>query len=354
MKTSGLHVVAITVVLTALATVGRADVVTLSNGSRIVGIVERLDDGKLTIATEFAGTLEVDAAMVTSIVTEDSVNVGLTTGDRLVGVAGPPPQEGEIVVQTEVGEVTAALVQTEAIWLIGEKSPEQLHAEKEAEAKVGKWSFTLEGGVSFTEGNKEILEAQGGLELKRQSSIDLLRFYATGMYREDHKVRSAAEVIGGVYYEYLLTDRFFLYGKSEAEYDEFENLDLRFTAGLGGGYYWLKQPDHELKTRAGVGYLHESFMDGTSRDDPQAEVGLDYMVDLLEWLKFTHSATYYPTFESVRDYRLVFDTAFLMPLGTSDKWKLKLGAKHEYDPIPQPGLHRLDQTYYANILLELK
>ena len=331
-----------------------ADEVVLSDGSRLIGTVERLCDGKLFFATRFAGTLEIDAAMITSLATEGAVNVGLTSGDRLVGVVTPVGEEARVVVHTEGGDLGAPLDKVQAIWLLGERSPEERRVEEETEARIGKWSFTLEAGASFSEGNKEILEAQGGLELKRQSSVDLLKFYANGQYREDRKVRSAAEVIGGAYYEYLLTDRFFLYGKTEAEYDEFESLDLRFTAGFGGGYYWLKKPDHELKTRAGIGYLHESFMDGTSRDDPQAEIGLEYMVDLLEWLKFTHSATYYPTFESIRDYRLVFDTAFLMPLGTSDMWKLKLGAKHEYDPIPRPGLEQLDQTYYANIVMELK
>ena len=90
------------------------------------------------------------------------------------------------------------------------------------------------------------------------------------------------------------------------------------------------------------------------RDAAQAELGLDYRVDIVPWLQFLHSTTYYPTFESLRDYRLVSDSAFLIPLGESDMWKLKLGAQYEYDPIPQPGLKRLDQTYYANIVLDLK
>ncbi|MCB9866393.1 MAG: DUF481 domain-containing protein [Phycisphaerales bacterium] len=75
-------------------------------------------------------------------------------------------------------------------------------------------------------------------------------------------------------------------------------------------------------------------------------------MDLTEWLRFTHSTIWYPTFNSLRDYRLTSDTAFLMPLGTSEIWKFKIGAAYEYDPIPQPGRERLDETYYANILLD--
>jgi putative salt-induced outer membrane protein YdiY len=198
------------------------------------------------------------------------------------------------------------------------------------------------------------LEARAAATLQHKSKYDLWKFYLMGQYGEQNELRSVAEVKGGIYFEHLFGERPFAYMRNEAEYDEFENIDLRYTLIVGGGYYWLKEPTHQFKTFAGVGYLHETYSNGETRDDPQGEVGLEYMVDLTEWLKFTHNASWYPTFESLSDYRLVFDTAFLMPLGTSDKWKLKLGATHEYDSIPQPGLERLDQTYYANILLELK
>ena len=84
----------------------------------------------------------------------------------------------------------------------------------------------------------------------------------SGEYAENNDVRDTAEVKGGAYYEYLFSKRWFAYGAMDLEYDEFENLDLRFSTTVGVGYYWLKEPDHELKTRGGIGYLHESFMDG--------------------------------------------------------------------------------------------
>ena len=63
--------------------------------------------------------------------------------------------------------------------------------------------------------------------------------------------------------------------------------------------------------------------------------------------------TYSPDFEEFDDYRLDVDTALLMPL-KSDNLKLKLGMRNEYDSQPVAGNERLDNTYYANLLLELK
>jgi putative salt-induced outer membrane protein YdiY len=349
------------ILLIVLVAPGAADVVTLSDGSRLIGTVERMGDGKLILVTKFAGTLEIDATQVTLVETEQKVNVDMTTGDRLVGTIEYSSIAEHPVVQTELGGIPITTDKIEAIWPEGEKSPEVLAMEEqiakvreEMEAQRPKWTATLEAGLFYTEGNAEILRASGRAAAQRTTVKDLLKFYVSGEYSEEDKQRSAHEVKGGAYYEYLFTARWFAYGRSDLEYDEFENLDLRFSTTVGAGYYWLKKPEHELKTRAGIGYLHETYMDGVTTNTAQAEVGLDYRVDITPWMRFTNGTTWYPTFESLDDYRLVSESAFLFPLGNSDIWKLKLGALYEYDSIPNPGFERLDQTYFANILLELK
>lgn len=338
-------------VFALLAASARSDTVVLVDGSTLVGNIGRMDEIKLTITTEFAGLLEIDAAKVVSIATDKVVNVGLVSGDRLVGPMST--REGGAVVQTRMGEIPVAVQDIQAVWPQGEDSPQERAIKQEAEAKVGKWSATLEAGGIYSEGNTEQLVARGKIELRRKSSIDLLKFYASGEYAEQFKRRSAAEAKAGMRYEYLFTDRLYGFVAQEVEYDEFENLELRYSFSLGPGYYWIKEDDHELKTFVGAGYLHETFIDGFTRDDAQLEVGLDYFIDIAEWLKFTHMARYYPTFDSVRDYRLVFDTAFQLPLAL-DKWSLKFGALYEYDPIPRPGFQSFDQTYYANLALDIK
>jgi putative salt-induced outer membrane protein YdiY len=338
-----------------------ADVITLADGSRIIGTVERLADGKLILATQFAGTLEIDASKVTQIQTEQTVNVGMTSGDRLVGPIEWKPDLDRAVVRTELGGIPIKVDRVAAIWPEGGKSPEVVAMEaqiakvhEELEARKSRWSATLEAGLLYKEGNTDVLDARGRAELRRTWPRDLLKFYVSGEYSEENDRRSASEVKGGAYFEHLLSERWFAYAATELEYDEFENLDLRAILSFGAGYYWIKKPEHELKNRAGIGYQHESFMDGFTTDTAQMELGLDYRLDIAPWVQFTHGTTWYPTFESVRDYRLVLDSALLFPLGRSEVWKLKLGALYEYDSLPRPGFDRLDQTYYANILLDLK
>lgn len=338
-----------------------ADVVTLSDGSRLVGTVERLGGGKVVLVTKYAGTLEIDAAQVTAIETEQRVNVDMTSGDRLVGKIEWSNAVEHPVVQTELGGIPITTDKIAAIWPEGGKSPEVLaveeqlaKAQKEFEAAQAKWTAIFEASLFDTEGNSEVFRFHGRAEADRKSPKDLLKFYVSGDYSEENDKRSTSEVKGGAYYEYLFTERWFGYGSMELEYDEFENLELRTSVNVGAGYYWLKKEHHELKSRAGLGYIHENYMDGSTTSSAQAELGLDYRLDITPWLRFTSSDTWYPTFQSLRDYRLVSDNAFLIPLNGSDAWKLKLGALYEYDSTPQPGFKALDQTYMASIVLELK
>jgi len=339
----------------------RADVVTLTDGSRLIGTVERLADGKIILVTEFAGTLEIEQDKIASIETDQPINVGMDSGDRLVGRINWNDTVEHAVVQTAMGGIPVDVERISDVWPRDGKSPEAVAMEQqvaaireEAAARVGKWTATVEAGLLRKDGNTNSLNARGRAELRHQSTDDLLKFYLSGEYSEESEIRNTAEVKAGAYYEYLITERIFAYGSLDLEYDEFENLDLRAIVSAGGGYYWIKKPEHELNTRGGIGCKHESFMDGFVENTPQAVVGLDYRLDITSWMQFVNSTTWHPTFESVRDYRLVADTALLFPLGGSDIWKLKIGALYEYDPLPRPEFEPLDETYYANILLDIK
>ncbi len=335
-----------------------ADTVLIVDGSRIVGTIEQLADGRLVIATEFAGRLEIDWSKIKAFTTEQKVNVNLASGDRLVGVVELPADTELPVVQTAMGPINIAVQDITAIWPEGREDPQivavRADAKKAQEAMKPKWSATLEAGAVRTEGNTDTLDARGRLNVRRKSQEDLLKFYLAAEYAEKDDERNRNEYKGGILYENLLTDRWNWYTRLELEFDEFEDLDLRATAAAGVGYYWLKKPDHELQTRIGAGYRHEAYDTGETTDDAVVDLGLDYRLDITPWAQFTHSTVWAPNIEELGDYRLTLDTALALPLANSDVWKLKLGIANEYNSDPQPGFDRLDNTYYANIVLEVK
>jgi len=345
------HYVVIAVALgTLLAPVAMADTVMTSDGSSFVGTIEQIADGKVVLATQAAGRLTIDLTMVTGIATDQSVSIELASGDTLVGVVAPAAEAGSFVVQSEVGDVTAATSSIALLWTRGAENP---RVAAQLEAAKPKWTATLEGGVTRTDGNTDTLEGHGRFDVKRKTSEDLLQFHLAGSYGEENKRRTKNEYLGGIRYENNMTDRSFWYTRMALEHDEFERIDLRATVAAGFGHYWLKKAEQELKTSIGAGYRHESYAGGRTEDDFVLDLGLDYRVELAEWIQFTHSTAYSPDIEEFENYRLALDTALLMPL-RDDRLAWKIGMRNDYNSNPAPGLDRLDNTYYTSIVWHIR
>ena len=334
-----------------------ADVVHTTDGSRFVGTIEQMSDGKLIMVTEIAGRLVIDASKIVAVAADGAVNVEFASGDRLVGTVEVSDDLSSSTVHTALGDISVAANQITSIWPEGTESPQLLAVKAEADARVEAmqpdWTMTLEAGGSGTEGNTDTLKARGRLDVTRKTSKDLLNFFLAGDYDEQDDRRTTNEYSGGIRYENSITDRWFWYVRTRLEFDEFEDLDLRSTAAAGGGYYWLKKPDHELKTSLGLGYRHESYKDSRTTDSAVLDLGLGYRLDIAEWVQFTHATVYSPDFQEFDDYRLDVDTALVFPM-QDDRWKLKVGMRNEYNSRPQPGFDRLDNTYYTSVVLELK
>lgn len=335
----------------------RGDAVFTSDGSKIVGRIERFGGGKLIIVTEIAGKLEIDAGMITAIAVDEPLTVAFESGDRLVGTIEVSADQSTSVLHSALGDLTVTPSEIDAIWPVDGESPEVVALKAEADATrkalTPVWTATLEAGGSSSEGNTETLEARGRLDIKRKTEKDLLHFYLYGKYHDNADRRTVNEYRGGVKFENHMTGKWYWYARTELEFDEFEDLDLRATAAAGVGYYWLKKEEHELKTRLGLGYRHEAYDTGRMDDQAIIDLGLDYRFELAPWVQFTQSTTYSPDFEEFNDYRLDADTALVFPF-KDPRVKLKVGMSHEYNSRPQPGFERLDTTYYANIVLELK
>ncbi len=331
-----------------------ADSIVLSDGSILIGTVKGLSDGKLLFDTSFAGVLTIDASTVMSILADQPLNVALSTGDRLVGKLEPNEAGDGFVVKTKFADVPITSSDVDHIWTKDSKSPEQVTLEQAIAKHQTKWGATIEAGGVMKEGNTDSLNVHGRFELRRSTSDDLLKFYLRAEYAEQDDIRNRSEIIGGADYEYQFADRWSWYARSELEFDEFENLDLRTTVATGVGYNWIRKDQVDLKTRAGIGYVHESFNNGTTENKAIADLGLALRWDILDWMRLTHDATYSPSFDGIEDYRLTFDSALTFPLGTSEVWKFKLGVLNEYDSLPAPGVKRLDNTYYSSIVLDVK
>lgn len=339
-----------------LTSVTYADSIYLIDGSKLVGTIERIADGKIVIVTQFAGRLEIDATKIARFDSDQTLHVELQSGDTLVGTV-TSNNSNETIVNSKLGNIPIRSTDIALLWPKGEESPKVLalreDAKKKLEAARPKWTKVLEGGMSFTEGNTDTLEGHGRLDMKRKSSDEFLHLYLAGRYGEQNNARTTNEILGGIRYENNLSERRFWYTRLELEFDEFEDIDLRALAAFGGGYYWIKDADTDLQTSVGLGYRHEAYDGGRTENDAVIDLGLNYRQDIPTLGQFKQTITYSPDFQETDNYRFFLDTSLTLPL-KNEQWNWKIGMRHSYNSRPQPGFDNLDSAYYTSIVLTLK
>lgn len=338
--------------LSAMGAAARADEVMMSDGSKIVGDVQQVYDGKVKVKTAFAGDMSVDAAKVKGISTSKPVTVQFKSGERIIG---PLSMDGSGA--TRVGGENPRAVdmgQVNALWPAGGESPDDALARTKALASA--WKFSAEAGIIGETGNTERFAGNAAVKAKRETDTDRLYLYLTGRYARENGNETTGEIIGGAKLESDLgkDKRLFWFIKGEAENDKIEQLELRATGTAGLGYWIIRKPNHEFKVFGGPGFQHESYENGDNRNQIIAEVGETYRIDITPWLSFTHGITWFPTFEELGDYRIVMENAAEVPINPDRTWKLKAGVKNQYKAKPIADVDRLDTFYFLNLVWETK
>lgn len=360
---------ALSLIFALIATsTAHADLVRLSDGSRIHGDIIQYSSAELTIETDFAGEITIAGDKISGFETDTPRVIVLKSGERLIGTL--KRQDGEQILQSELlGDIPLPAKNVAGVYTtdepIAEADAQVVDLRQEYEDKIAElearekkledlWSGRFEFGLNGQSGNKDRLAFNGRAETKRETETERLLLYIEGHYAEDDNERSTNEIFGGANLEVDFTQRWFAYGRGKLEFDEFEDLDLRAVITAGVGYFFIQEEDHEWKGRVGVGYQHESFDDGTTEDEAILEIGYDYRKDISEWLGFTHTLTYYPslTDNPLDSYRLFADAALEIPLTRDKAWKVRTGVRGEYDSEPKEDIEKLDTFYFLNFVYD--
>lgn len=354
-----------------------ADTIETADGSRLIGTITQIFDGVVTLETEFAGTLTIPQEAIVSIEAE-ALNVRLEDGAVVLGEVRPQA-DGSLAVEAASG---AGELETEpsgitAAWAPDTRDPEQVAREEELASQIRQWSFEAAASFSMREGNAEELDAALDFKATLEGPSDRLRLTAAYVYGEADGTRTDEEIRGGITYTSFFLGDLGWYVRQELERDEEETLDLRSTTAAGLNYRFIDSDTMSLETRAGLSYRYESFseqpvfdmagMQLTDGDgnpvfesENNASFGLDlgllFFWQFAAWGELNTQLNYIPSLEDFANYRVEHESTVDIPLAFSDLWKLRLGARHEYNSEPAldgsgEALDELDSTYFASLLL---
>lgn len=333
--------------LAGSATPADADELVLADGSRLVGRVTGMAEGKVTIETAFAGVLKIDTAKVQGVTLDRQVMVQTRDGQRTLATLAYAPATGQTVRSGADGSRRVSVPEMVALWSPGELAPD-------LEKARPKWSVRAEVGVGGQTGNKELVAGNLRAAVRRQTPSDRFKIYGLARYSREDGTETAREFIGGSELEVDLSPRVFTYGRVEFEHDRFEDLDLRAIAAGGLGYFLLREPRHELKVRGGLGYKHEALRRDGTRDSAIGEAGYRYLVEVREWLNFTSGVQVAFVLDDPADLLLTAENAVEVPLSKDKAWKLRAGVRNQFDNRPEPGIDELDTYYFLNLVADWK
>ena len=310
----------------------RADQITLKNGDVITGAIVKKDGGKLTIKSEFLGEVTMPWDAVTGIKSDAPVTVGLP-GDR--NISGKVSTEGnQIRIDAAGSPQTAPLAEVAAIRDIAEQ---RKYERLQAPRWIDLWAGYFDLGYALARGNARTSTLTTAFTAARVTRKDktILRFNQINSSATLNGKNSATAkaIRGGVTYEHNVKPRVFLSAFNDYEYDQFQNLDLRFVAGGGLGFHALKSERASLDLTAGANYSHEAFSNNLSRSSAEMFWGDDMTYKLSRSSVITQSYRMFNNLTRTGEYRMNFDAGAVTTLRKWLSWQITASDRYLSNPV---------------------
>ena len=211
------------------------------------------------------------------------------------------------------------------------------------------WDFSLEFGLSGTEGNSETFNYRLGTHLKRKLSGSV--FTLDLNYKRD--TANGAETANRAFLEgrqewEIVDSPWSVYLHGTFEYDEFRAFDSRISLDTGLGYTFFESDAASLKGRFGAGASREI---GGPDDSyvPEAVFGLAYEREISDRQRFNAGIDYFPSWEDYNDFRANSRVGWEFILDEASNLSLKIGAISRYDSTPN-GARRNDVDYSTTLI----
>jgi len=315
-----------------------ADEVLLKNGERVIGTIESLDGGKLTIKSVSFGEVKVDFDKVKTFSTSKAVPVHFKDGT---------------VLSQQIHTGDEGTVRIEKTGVMDPQSLPLSEITKINPPPV-KWTGDLTAGLAITRGNTETQSFNTEINAVRRSDDDRITFgagYRTAKQTDrDTGEENTTEryLFGKLQYDYFFTKKFYGYANARAEKDALAELALRFVAGAGVGYQWAESETFNFSTEGGVSWFNENYTDDTPRDD-HISMRFAYHLDgkVNDAVKLFHDLEWYPSVEDAQDHFITAQWGIRSALTMALFAELKV--VWDWDSTPAADAERQNVKYLASV-----
>jgi putative salt-induced outer membrane protein YdiY len=339
--------------LLALPLLG-ADQIAMKNGDRITGTIVKFDGKALLVKSEYAGDLSIKWEAVGGVTSAQPLNIGLKDGQVVVGTV--TTQEDKFAVQTaSSGTVNAPIAAVTFIRSKDEQAAFEAHEARYKNPKLSDlWAGNVALGYAKSEGNSKTSSLNISANAVRATTRDKTTVYFNTLYASSTtngtSTTTANSQRGGFNYEINLEPKFYVFGGSDFEADQFQSLDLRFTPGGGAGYHAIKNATSTLDLFGGGTLDKEYYSNNVSKSYGEAQIGEEYLYKFSKTSSIHEKLTLFPNLSDTGQLRMNFDISSDTKLRKWLAWQVAISDRYISNPLPGRLKNDLIVTTGVNVL----
>jgi len=333
----------------------RADTVILISGEHLTGNATKLDGGKLTLHTDFAGDIAINFDKISSIKIDKPVVLLITTKNGKKSETKKVEITG--IDRTPTGfNVTTAAAATEA-YAAAQITTVRTLADQEAyEASLHPgwlhaWAGAANISFALARGNSDTTTVGTGITAMRPTPTDKTALYFSQIYTHDGVAdnTTAEHLAAGARYDHNLGSRIFAFGTTDFATDALQFLDLRSVLGGGIGWHVIAKERQQLDLLAGLVWTHENYgyippnfttlpptpaVAPVTNSFAALDFGEQYSRKLGASSALTEQAYIFPNLDDTSQYRATFNGAISTKIKSFLSWQTTISDVYVTNPPP--------------------
>lgn len=310
--------------------------VLMRNGDRLTGSIVKFDGAALTLKSELTGTLVVSWPSVSEIHAGPLLYFGLADGRVL---AGSVTTWNEML-HIEALDGGLVVVPMAELRFIHDEREHKRYQRSLRGRLTDFWAGWLDFGFSQSTGNATASTISSSANATRLTPRDKITANFTSIVSRtklDSRSVSAANALrGSLAYNVNVNHRLFVYASSDAEFDEFQSLDLRLAPAAGFGYHVKQSPQTIVDLFGGGSLNREMFATGLRRSSGEASIGDELSHKLFGGaITLRQRLVFYPNLTRSGQFRLNFDFSKATSLRKWLAWQVTVSNRFLSNPLPQ-------------------
>jgi putative salt-induced outer membrane protein YdiY len=290
------------------------------------------------VKTEYAGEIKIRWADVVRLQTTEPVWVYLSNGNKLRGrlLMG---EDRTLLIDAGDNMKSGAVPVGDVTWI---NPPPEVSGEGAVMSGRANLGYMRSTGNTDTE--RWFLDAEA-IARTRDNRYTL---GAKAAGAKDRGIETEANWLGYMKYDHFLSKKLYAYANGNFEHDEFKDINLRTTLGIGSGYQFYEEERRNLSLEGGLSYVNTDFDIAEDESYPAARWAIKYDQFLFATqIQFFHFDEGYVDVREVENVFVRTSTGLRFPL--VDRLNATVQYDYDWENQPAAGRERADETFRVTL-----